>query len=123
MTTKLLERPLEPHLIEPTRTSLRDLLLAWTFAGSVPLAVAVGQRVSDAYVTSRGYDVAVGGEPTGIALLAYLFFSLVVLLPVLAAGWFGFLARRGGRPTGLAPAVFAAVLAGVLVYLVGIGTL
>jgi hypothetical protein len=123
MTTKLLERPLEPHVIEPTRTSLRDLILAWMAGGCVPLAVAVGQRVSDAYVTSRGYDVAAGGEPAGIALLAFLFFSLVVLVPVLAAGWFGFRAHRGGRPTGMAPAVFAAVLAGAMVFLVGIGTL
>ena len=123
MTTKLLERPLEPHVIEPTRPSLRDLILSWMAAGCVPLAVAVGQRVSDAYVTSRGYDVAVGGEPAGIALLAFVFFSLVVLVPVLVAGWFGFLAYRGGRPTGMAPAIFAAVLAGAMVFLVGIGTI
>ena len=78
---------------ESAPKSRRDLRLAWTSTGLVIVATFVGRGVS------------------------FLLFALVVVVPTIAAVWFGLRAYHGGLQSGLTAATVAVVISGGLLLL------
>jgi hypothetical protein len=107
-------RPSEFLSDEPSPRSGRNLIFAWVAAALVVVSIFVGRAAGTAFLSSQGYSTN-DTEPPGLGLVSFIILSMIVLVPVTAAVWFGLQASRGGRRTGNAAALFAFTVGGALI--------
>ena len=108
------------HLDSPPaaeRSSTLQLAVAWISAALVPVAVIAGRIASGAFLDAQGYPQPATTEPPGVGLVAFGLLALIVLVPTISAVWFGLVASRAGRPSGVGAASVAGVTGGGLVLL------
>ena len=90
--------------------------MAWVAAAFVPVAIPLGRAAGIAFLSARGYEVD-EAEPPGLGLVSFLLLAAIVLVPVVAAVWFGVQAARDGHRSGMTAAVLAVLIGGSLVLL------
>lgn len=108
MSTSQIQRP-------PARTpddSGRCLRRAWTAVVLVPVFFFIGFAVGEGMYALMGYEPANLNAPVWVNLVALIPVIVVVLIPCVAAVYFGRRTIKGGDRRGMVPLVIG-VIAGV----------
>ena len=104
------ERPAEhPAATSPDQPrSARAVTRAWTAVALIPVFFFVAMAVGEGLTSLLGYPVG-GDAPAWVGAVTALAATVTILLPCLAAVFFGRRASKGGDRRGVLPAVLGAV--------------
>lgn len=103
-----------PPVPKPARRLLR---VAWVSVALIPVSFVVAMVLGDWLLSVQGYSSGEEDLPLKAVLLAGLPALLVLLMPSIAAIWFGLRAKRRGAPQGFIPVAIGATVAAASVAL------
>lgn len=95
-----------------SRHADRDLRRAWVAVGLLPVGFVLAMVVGEGLISAMGYQS--GGEepiPVGPTLVAGVPALLILVVPGMAAVYFGRRAAHGGRAAAMVPAWIGGVAA------------